>query len=399
MSRLWILTPTDLLRGRKVICHTVVLADVHNAGGIYEPAESHVVVDRDLVTARSFKDIEAYFAALVKAVSGQPAVTPRKRVLVAASNYGFWGEELQAPWDALKLAGHEATLATPQGKKPLPIDISIDPGFFDPIQNYHVNPPEVCRRVKELLASARLGRPAQIGGCLDGQLRCPGTCRRPGADLDLTNNPAIHRLVLEAWSRESSWRRCVFPWQRLAFTRDPNNNYRSVLRGKTVTAHPRAWDFLGDLRYELYLATSTDGTNVVTPGFLLPVQDIVEDAVGPNGRCIAEPTTSREKPSTAWDGQIVTGCSVESSIAFGNKVVEALASVGTASNCFPEPTEQEFNGLHQRVYARGDVQVLFTPVEAGGSIPIHHHVAAQIGMWLKDAIGWIATARRTRSCL
>ena len=149
---LWILTPTDLLRGRKVICHTVVLADVHNAGGIYEPAESHVVVDRDLVTVRSFKDIEAYFAALVKAVSGQPAVTPRKRVLVAASNYGFWGEELQAPWDALKLAGHEATLATPQGKKPLPIDISIDPGFFDPIQNYHVNPPEVCRRVKELLA-------------------------------------------------------------------------------------------------------------------------------------------------------------------------------------------------------------------------------------------------------
>ena len=28
---------------------------------------------------------------------------------------GLWGEELQAPWDLLKEAGHELTLATPTG--------------------------------------------------------------------------------------------------------------------------------------------------------------------------------------------------------------------------------------------------------------------------------------------
>ena len=64
---LWILTPNpQLLRGREVICHTVVLADVINAGATFIPAESHVVVDRDLVTARSFADVEAYWAAIVE---------------------------------------------------------------------------------------------------------------------------------------------------------------------------------------------------------------------------------------------------------------------------------------------------------------------------------------------
>lgn len=63
---LWLLTPTpELLKNRKVICHTVVLADVLNAGAIYIPDESHVVVDKDLVTARSVADLEVYGKALM----------------------------------------------------------------------------------------------------------------------------------------------------------------------------------------------------------------------------------------------------------------------------------------------------------------------------------------------
>ncbi len=63
---LWILTPVpELLKGRKVICHTVVLADVYNAGAIYVPDESHVVVDKDLVTGRSAADLELYCDTLL----------------------------------------------------------------------------------------------------------------------------------------------------------------------------------------------------------------------------------------------------------------------------------------------------------------------------------------------
>ncbi len=64
---LWILTPNpQLLQGRKVICHTVVLADVINAGAIFTPTENHVVVDDDLVTGRSFADVEAYWKAILQ---------------------------------------------------------------------------------------------------------------------------------------------------------------------------------------------------------------------------------------------------------------------------------------------------------------------------------------------
>ncbi|MCD8048419.1 MAG: DJ-1/PfpI family protein [Clostridia bacterium] len=65
---LLLLTPTpELLKGRKVICHTVVLADVINAGAEYVPDESHIVIDRDLVTGRSAQDLDAYCMAILEA--------------------------------------------------------------------------------------------------------------------------------------------------------------------------------------------------------------------------------------------------------------------------------------------------------------------------------------------
>lgn len=64
---LWILTPNpELLKNRKVICHTVVLADVVNAGADFIAEEKHVVIDKDLVTGRSAADIEAFCNALIK---------------------------------------------------------------------------------------------------------------------------------------------------------------------------------------------------------------------------------------------------------------------------------------------------------------------------------------------
>jgi protease I len=65
---LWLLTPLpELLKNRKVICHTVVLSDVYNAGAIYVPDPSHVVIDDDLVTARSETDLKIYCETLLLA--------------------------------------------------------------------------------------------------------------------------------------------------------------------------------------------------------------------------------------------------------------------------------------------------------------------------------------------
>jgi protease I len=63
---LWILSPrADLLRGRRVICHEVVAADVLNAGAEIVRNQGNVVVDGDLVTGHSKDDVHAFIHAIV----------------------------------------------------------------------------------------------------------------------------------------------------------------------------------------------------------------------------------------------------------------------------------------------------------------------------------------------
>ncbi len=55
-----------------------------------------------------------------------------------------------------------------------------------------------------------------------------------------------------------------------------------------------------------------------------PLEDLVRDAVGPNGACIARINARREDPEVHLDWPFVTGTSVESSIAYGDLIVEVL---------------------------------------------------------------------------
>jgi protease I len=64
---LWLLTPMpELLRGRKVICHEVILADIANAGAVYVPSASGIVVDCDLVTGQSGHHVDAFIEAIAQ---------------------------------------------------------------------------------------------------------------------------------------------------------------------------------------------------------------------------------------------------------------------------------------------------------------------------------------------
>lgn len=249
----------------------------------------------------------------------------KKKILVIASNYGFWGEELQAPWDALQQAGHELTIGTPQGKKPLPLAISVDPDFVDPVQKYRVNPPEVCQRVKELTESTAWDMPVKLSDASMKDYDVLVMAGGLGADLDMLNNTSLKRLILEAVEQDKLVGAMCFAVGVLITTRNPKNNYKSVLYGKNITAHPRDWDFTDDVSYELWHATEDNrGTDCCTPGFVVPLQDLAEDAVGPTGTVKADPTTSRENPCVVYDWPFVTATSVESSIAYGQKLVDVL---------------------------------------------------------------------------
>jgi len=249
-----------------------------------------------------------------------------RKILVLASNLGLWAEELQAPWDALKKAGCEVTLATEQGKTPLPMVLSVDCSFVDPVQQCSVNPTKVIDRVEELLANGEWDSPLKIADARMSDYDALVLTGGPGSPLDLAGNAKVHALVLEAFRSGKIIGAICYAVGALAMTRDPENGNKSVILGKSIVVHPREWDFTGDLNYPLAGATPFNrGTDLVTPGFLYPLQPIVEDAVGGSGRVIADPGANREKPVVHFDPPFVTAQSVESSIAFGEKMAEVLS--------------------------------------------------------------------------
>lgn len=249
-----------------------------------------------------------------------------KKVLVIASNLGLWAEELQGPWDELKKAGYDLTLATEQGCTPLPLQFSMDPSFFDPAVKAYQNPPEIVERCTQLLTSGEWDRPIKIADANMDDYDAIVIVGGPGAPLDLTGNPKIHRLLEQAYASEKLMGALCYAVGCFVWARRPEDG-KSVIWGKTVTAHPREWDFTGPLPYKLWHATPDNpGTDLVTPGFVYPLSPIVRDAVGPDGKVLSDPTTTRFKPQVAYDWPFVTALSLESSKAFGEKLVEVLSS-------------------------------------------------------------------------
>lgn len=248
-----------------------------------------------------------------------------KKVVILASNYGLWAEELQGPWDALTDAGHAVTLATRFGKTPLPLVFSLDPDFVDPVQNAKVNTSAVVSRAKALLASGAWDHPVKIADVDMDDYDAIVIVGGPGAPLDLVGNPRIHQLLLEAYRSGKTIGALCYAVGALVWARDADARGKSIY-GKTIVAYPKEWDFTGDLPYPLYGATPENpGTDLLSPGFAFPLQVIVEDAVGPSGKVLSDPKTSREKPLVHYDAPFVTGLSVESSSAFGARLVEVLA--------------------------------------------------------------------------
>lgn len=248
-----------------------------------------------------------------------------KKILFIASNYGLWAEELQAPWDALKEAGHNLTLATYKGMTPLPIKISMDPDIVDPMQNIHVNPPEVIKRVNEILDNGEWSNTIKISDAKMEDYDALVLVGGPGSAVDITGNMFVHKLVLNAYKNKKIIAALCYAVGAFAFTRDPDNRNRSIIYGKTVAAHPHAWDFDVDLDYDVVRETPENpGIKLRTCGFLYPLQYMIEDAVGPEGSVKADPSTTRERPCVIQDGNIITGLSIESSVELGKTLVKAL---------------------------------------------------------------------------
>jgi putative intracellular protease/amidase len=263
-----------------------------------------------------------------------------RRVLTLVSEWGYWGEELVGPLETFDAAGYEVTIATPTGKKPTPLSVSMDPTFVDPPLGKAVTSVEMAGKVRALDASDRLNQPVNLSAWLperpywssakfirelEGYYEALDRVGRDieaydallivggsGPIVDLANNYRAHDLLLLFRKAGKLIGAECYGVACLAFARDLQER-RSIIWGKHVTGHCKEYDY-------------QDGTgfagvdiNIGPPPY--PLEYILRDATGPDGAYIGN--FGRET-SVIVDYPFVTGRSNQDSCLTGEKMVEVL---------------------------------------------------------------------------
>ena len=277
-----------------------------------------------------------------------------KKILFVVSEWGYWGEELIGPLEACDAQGYEITFATPTGKKPTPLAVSMQPGFIDPPLGRSVTSEYYAQKTREIDESNRLGNPKSLADWLprraysssakylrdmeayynklddiiqnqlieyDALVIVGGS----GALVDLANNQRLHDLILGFHQLNKPIAAECYGVSCLAFARDFRAK-ESIIWGKHVTGHPIDYDYLDDTGFEGFHAV--DGSNHgFGDGYInfgapfYPLEFILRDAVGPNGSY-----TGRvgHVTSVIVDYPFITSRSTASSAECGEKLVEVL---------------------------------------------------------------------------
>jgi putative intracellular protease/amidase len=322
----------DLLRGRRVICHEVVMADVVNCGAVVVHSDTGVVVDGVLVTGRSADDVEQYVDAITRLVgtlgsgmsspsheeAARTARDGQQRVLIVLSSFGFWGEELLKPMQKLEEAGIGFDFATPYGHPPKAVSVSLDPDYVDPPLGRTITTQETAEAVRALIDSGVLGNVKSVEDCVlddyDGVLLVGGS----GPVMDMNNCRALHELLRQFDAARKPIAAECYAVGALIYTRkrasdDPQEH--SILWGRKVTGHPLAHDYTTGYGYE----NVQSEYSFIGPA--LPLQYALQDAVGPEGEFIGN---LDRLTSVVTDEHIITSRSVASSEECGERLVALL---------------------------------------------------------------------------
>ena len=278
-----------------------------------------------------------------------------KKILIVLSEWGYWGEELLGPLETFDAAGYEVDFATPTGKRPVAISVSMDPDYIDPPLGRSVTSAEVAEKVRQLDQSDRLDHPIDLSALLPerpyrsspnflreqeayfktlDQVRADLTSEYDailivggsGPIVDLANNQRVHDLILGFYQEDKPVAAECYGVTCLAFARDQEDR-ESIIKGKHVTGHC--------IEYDYKEGTGFMGTDFVMGPPPYPLEYILRDATAPNGRYHGN---VGKETSVIVDYPFITGRSTPDSYLTGQKVVEVLEQGLRQWGFHPEPT-------------------------------------------------------------
>jgi putative intracellular protease/amidase len=264
-----------------------------------------------------------------------------RKVLCILSEWGFWGEELVGPLEALDKNGYEVVFATSKGRRPPPLPPSMDPIFIDPPLGRGVTSEENARKTREISESSRLDNPLNLSTWLpeipyhsspnylremeaynnrldeirseverdyDAILIVGGS----GPIIDMVNNYRLHELILIFYGLNKPVAAECYGVACLAFARNQDDR-KSIIWSRHVTGHP--------IEYDYHDGTGFVGTDINIGPPPYPLEYILRDAVGPEGQFHGN---VGHEISVIADYPFITGRSTGDSYTTGRVLVEVL---------------------------------------------------------------------------
>jgi putative intracellular protease/amidase len=270
-----------------------------------------------------------------------------KKVLVVLSEYGYWGEELIGPLDALDEAGYTSVFMTPNGKRPRALPVSMDPGFMDPPLGRSVTNEYYAKKTKDVDDSDRLSKPINLAAWFPERpyFSAPNYLRElekynntldevqaslkeydalllvggSGPIVDMVNNQRLHDVILGFHKLGLPVAAECYGVTCLAFARDWYSR-KSLIWGKHVTGHPLEYDYHDGTGFYNAEKMAWVDFNMGPPPY--PLEYILRDAVGPDG--MYHGNVGR-KTSAIVDFPFITGRSTASSRLVGDLLVQVLS--------------------------------------------------------------------------
>lgn len=319
----------ELLSGRKVTCHTEIANELYNSGALLIAGPNHVVIDDDLVTARSFEHYSQFLDTIIEASIQQTKKERQtmesiekiskkgKRVHIVVSSFGFQGEELVAPLEEFDAAGVIYDFSTPYGHPPQVMFSSINPNHVDSIYGKTTATSEMTEKVLDLINSNTLDHYRKVSDVdvddFDAILLVGGS----GALLDMNNCKALHELLWEAYHRGKLIIAESTGIGTLAYTRKTDNKLqnKSLINGRLVTGDPIAYNNATQYEFSNY------DSKYPLIGPPIPINYLNKEATYPDGEFVGD---IENPPTVVVDYPFITSHSASSSRECGQRVIQFI---------------------------------------------------------------------------